>query len=543
MFANFEVCKAGLVSATPSRRYQRTSTGCLQCRQRKKKCDERQPRCSSCLKYGTTCQRGPDSKSHSRVSSSSGLLGGSSPPSPSDALARSPSSVFSTDSMDSHGSVSSKLVPFDSTYPLASSARIADTLVQDKQWNGFGAASLSMGSNVRSLELVAFNLASEHRVLDFILEKIEVLIMPRYVSPKLSILYIALPLAVASPAMKNALMACGFALLSQNSLGTEDSIQAKSYQCKALNDLAGNLLEGLEEQNLATILLLHLFEKITCDSVHSKRLHLLGANDFINSSQKGATGRPAPTRHHIQLIEACTYHIALSSTFSGISLPPFHTNHVSKLLDLLRNSSEDPRNMWKDSSLIGVAHDMLDAIFRSSLLLRQMPLTIPNLQYAQELRVMVFNWRWDSPEGHIIEQGGETELSPPESMVKTGELYRLACLLLLEKILEPSLRSSDQVPRSLVTEFCQIIRQLSPEDTKQSVHLWPLLIMGTAAQTQSERELFLAPLQHTPNTFGFGNRTQGCTFLIRSWGLGEGSDGALGLDILLRDDLLSEVFI
>ncbi|KAH9208402.1 fungal-specific transcription factor domain-containing protein [Leptodontidium sp. 2 PMI_412] len=543
MFANFEVCKAGLVTATPSRRHQRTSTGCLQCRQRKKKCDERRPICSSCLKYGTTCERGRNSKHHSRARSSSGLPGESGRPSPSNALAQSPSSDFSAYSIDSHCSLSSELVPLDSTYPVTTHSRIQDSLVQERHWNDFEVSFLSMGSNVRSLELVAFNLSSEHRVLDFLLEKIEALIMPRYISPKLSILYIALPLAVASPAMKNALMACGFALLSQASSGTEDSIQAKSYQCKALNDLAGNLLEGLEEQNLATILLLHLFEKITCDSVHSKRLHLLGANDFINSSQRAATSRSAPTRHHIQLIEACTYHIALSSTFSGISLPLFHTDHVSKLLELLRKASEDPRNMWKDSSLIGVSHDMLDAIFRTSLLLRQLPLTVPNRRYALELKEVVFNWQWDSPHGQVIEHGGETEPRPPETMIKTGELYRLACLLLLEKILEPSLRSSDQVPRNLVTEFCQLIRQLSPEDTKQSVYLWPLLIMGTAAETHSERELFLAPLQHNPNTFGFGNRTQGCTFLIRSWGLGESSDGVLGLDILLRDDLLCEVFI
>lgn len=282
MFANFEVCKAGLVTATPSRRHQRTSTGCLQCkqalyrfstyrvprlvtkpnpgRQRKKKCDERRPICSSCLKYGTTCERGRNSKHHSRARSSSGLPGESGPPSPSNALAQSPSSDFSAYSIDSHCSLSSELVPLDSTYPVTTHSRIQDSLVQERHWSDFEVSFLSMGSNVRSLELVAFNLSSEHRVLDFLLEKIEALIMPRYISPKLSILYIALPLAVASPAMKNALMACGFALLSQASSGTEDSIQAKSYQCKALNDLAGNLLEGLEEQNLATILLLHLFE-------------------------------------------------------------------------------------------------------------------------------------------------------------------------------------------------------------------------------------------------------------------------------------------
>ncbi|KAH7323641.1 fungal-specific transcription factor domain-containing protein [Rhexocercosporidium sp. MPI-PUGE-AT-0058] len=367
--------------------------------------------------------------------------------------------------------------------------------------------------------------------------------MPRYISPKLSMLNMTLSLAVASAATKNALMACGFALLSQTSSGTEDGIQAKSYQCKALNELAVNLLEGSQEQNLSTILLLHLFEEISCDSVNAKRLHLLGANSLITSSQKAITRNSASTKFHTQLVEVYTYHVALSSTFSGVSLLPFQTDHVSKLLKLLEKASGDPKNMWKESSLIGVSHGIFDAIFRSSLLLRQLPLTEPNRIYALELRETVLNWRWDSPDWEVTENDSENSSSPPEAMIKTGLLYRLACFLLLEKILEPSLTSSDKVSRNLVTEFCQTIRQLSPEDIKQAFHLWPLLIMGTAAQTSSERELFLTPLQNNPNTFGFGNRIQGCTFLIRCWGLVESSDGVLGLDILLRDDLLCEVFI
>ncbi|KAH3676088.1 hypothetical protein WICMUC_002385 [Wickerhamomyces mucosus] len=39
-----------------SKKFERTQTGCLQCRQKKKKCDGRRPSCLSCLKKGIQCE-------------------------------------------------------------------------------------------------------------------------------------------------------------------------------------------------------------------------------------------------------------------------------------------------------------------------------------------------------------------------------------------------------------------------------------------------------------------------------------------------------
>ncbi|KAH3686027.1 hypothetical protein WICPIJ_003027 [Wickerhamomyces pijperi] len=39
-----------------SRKFERTQTGCLQCRKKKKKCDGRRPSCVSCTKRGSVCQ-------------------------------------------------------------------------------------------------------------------------------------------------------------------------------------------------------------------------------------------------------------------------------------------------------------------------------------------------------------------------------------------------------------------------------------------------------------------------------------------------------
>lgn len=39
-----------------SRKFERTQTGCLQCRQKKKKCDGAKPECLSCSKKGIKCE-------------------------------------------------------------------------------------------------------------------------------------------------------------------------------------------------------------------------------------------------------------------------------------------------------------------------------------------------------------------------------------------------------------------------------------------------------------------------------------------------------
>jgi hypothetical protein len=67
--------------------------------------------------------------------------------------------------------------------------------------------------------------------------------------------------------------------------------------------------------------------------------------------------------------------------------------------------------------------------------------------------------------------------------------------------------------------------------------------MGSAANSPTEHAIFSAPFEYNKITASFGNRDQGYSFLLRCWAEDGGLDGPLGLDILLQDDILCEMFI
>jgi hypothetical protein len=120
---------------------------------------------------------------------------------------------------------------------------------------------------------------------------------------------------------------------------------------------------------------------------------------------------------------------------------------------------------------MGVSHGIFDVIFRSSLLRRQLPLRSLGRHYGQTLKITLVEWEWPGSVGGNAEISGQFMPSPPEKMLRTGQLYRLACLLLLEKVLNISLKSSDDISRCLIGEFCQILLEAPSEDTGQAVHL------------------------------------------------------------------------
>jgi hypothetical protein len=75
--------------------------------------------------------------------------------------------------------------------------------------------------------------------------------------------------------------------------------------------------------------------------------------------------------------------------------------------------------------------------------------------------------------------------------------------------------------------------------------MWPSLILGCAALTPAERTLFSAPFEDCArgSGLGMGSAVQAYKLLRKAWEFDIGSGKELGLDILLRDDLLCGVFL
>ena len=199
-----------------------------------------------------------------------------------------------------------------------------------------------------------------------------------------------------------------------------------------------------------------------------------------------------------------------------------------------------PNLLWQESTLLGVSHRLFDIMFRTSLLRRRLPLIDSDRDKASRLKDELQDWHWSKTCDNSI---ATSDVEPPEGMLLTAALYRLACLLLVEKVMDTSIQSIHHIARAIVIQASQVICQIPADDLERSIHSWPLLILGFAAVTGWERALFSAPFEQAEGSLRFGHAAQAYDLLQRSWFSHDEAGQVLGLNTLLRDDLLCQIFI
>lgn len=228
------------------------------------------------------------------------------------------------------------------------------------------------------------------------------------------------------------------------------------------------------------------------------------------------------------LLEAYIYHVVISGIFSGIASPSLPDNHVSEHLHLISKSFRklSPGPLWTLNAILGLSHDLFDIAFRISQLRRRMPLRGPDLFKASELEDRLGEWE--------ITATFDGRREPPLEMVVAANLYHLACLLLLHKLQNPRLISSDLFSRTIVLKAVEFIEQLPQTGTHVFVLMWPLLVVGSAAVIEDHRAIFRSPFERAN---GFGHAVQVARLLQYAWSFDDSLGRDLGLDVLFREDL------
>lgn len=394
-------------------------------------------------------------------------------------------------------------------------------------------------ANLESPFFTVFSETIERKALQSLTTKFDSMVTPTYINPELSILVHGLPLAIHYPAVKNAFTACGLALLFKETLNANDYQTSLKYYNKAINIVATELMTLPEESNISAALLLHIFEEILCDVVAPRRLHINGIQSLVMSAFSRA---PPLTVHQILLLEAYIYRVVVSSIFSGIESAPLPDTYVQNLLRILYESSErlQPGPTWRLSALIGSSHEAFDLVFRISQLRRRIPLQGSDIAEASHLQLVLYNL------GSVIQSeshGSIPENHPPEQMTITTQLYLLASSLLLQKVQHLSLAAQDALPQSIMQTAVVLFPQLPNEDLVQPILTWPSLILGTAAITPSDRAMFIALFEASMRKKDSGSATQASQILKKCWEIDPSTGSELGMDILLRNDLLRTVFL
>ena len=192
------------------------------------------------------------------------------------------------------------------------------------------------------------------------------------------------------------------------------------------------------------------------------------------------------------------------------------------------------------SSPAAVAYDIFDWIFRLSFLRLNVPLTEWHLTEARGILANLERWQ---PVWSYSEPAQQHLASLPTEVIQMAELYRCACLIFAHKVIDPDLTQVDATIRSYICQGIDLLDTIAESklgDT--SLMIWPIFILGLAASTKEEQSACQRPLQYLLSTCGIGC-TQGILDLLHhAWEdqSGTGSNG-LGLDILFRDDLLSQI--
>ena len=258
------------------------------------------------------------------------------------------------------------------------------------------------------------------------------------------------------------------------------------------------------------------------------------------------TSQVPRTRLQKAVLEEYIFQSAIASTFTPIK----DTNgtryeHLEDLLQHLVGNQQTHQfwRDWRESAILGVSHDLFNCIFKLSYLRRKVPLQGDNLIEAIRICSQLQAWRPLSVTT-LIGLDDVTHSVPPWEMIIMSRLYHTATMIYVNKILDPTLSTSQPVVREMVGRGQRILQDVPDHKWQQaSVLIWPLLILGISAISPEERECFYRPLEYLLLATNLGCVKPVLSLLGYSWNLyPKGPTGeCLGLDILFRDDLLSGV--
>jgi Fungal specific transcription factor domain len=208
---------------------------------------------------------------------------------------------------------------------------------------------------------------------------------------------------------------------------------------------------------------------------------------------------------------------------------------IQRLLEQIQQSEEEnsPNNRLGLYSL-SIALQLFDYVFKLSYLRWHLPLSGWQLSEAEAiLASLQRNW---------LALCGLSKSTIPPGAVLMVELFRCACLIVALKILNPELTPDHDVVRQHVGFGINLLDSIPDNRLKDtSLLIWPVFVLGIAATTCEEENSCLRPLQYLFNVCGIGSMGAVIDILAQAWSHVGSKNKRLGLDVLFRPDLLSEV--
>ncbi|KAF4957904.1 hypothetical protein FGADI_2733 [Fusarium gaditjirri] len=361
-----------------------------------------------------------------------------------------------------------------------------------------------------------------------------------------------------SRSMLHAWLACSSIIISQ--LQPSWRIHALQQHSDALKQLRLNTKSEsslTQDYNIATVLLLHVFERFENSTTESLTYLSVMAPLCL------ALDQPPQNTPQALVLETLVYHVAINSVFRPSYLRSYHD--LSKIIKLwskspVLKSDASSSGFVKAGLSAWLPIEFFDILFKVSHLLHHRLTVAPDCIHSrlQELRrrmhecqVRLGNIEQIEPTATATNQ----ELSSTNRDIESFHMrrvYSIAIELLIAKLEKPILRAEDPLVVSLCETALHHLARVRYDFTSL---LWAIAVLGTGMTTAKSQDLITLHVEAMKHFAGGRTVRSVVEFLSCAWRprpldqpvLADAADGgntcSLGLDILFEQSLLRTVIL
>ncbi|RAL17474.1 Zn(II)2Cys6 transcription factor [Aspergillus homomorphus CBS 101889] len=417
------------------KQYQRSTTGCIMCRTRKKKCDEQHPICTGCQRNGLICewpsaerpQRKPRRPQHHHLPQ----MGYALPPHIASMI-----TVFAVPNAD----IVNRLLSHFTDY--------------SPRW---------------------LSTRTESRRSEF--------------------LYHLIPAAMDSPLILKCILTVAAAdLIKYDSSNVGLKGAAVEYYGQALASIreagfmhhvtvTGWLIHD-SDYTLLAVLLICLHEIQNFSNVERLLPHLNAAATLFSQRLDDT---PPNSELRKLLSEMFCYFFALTTFTHG---PYLAVHRGSSIVESFLTSSHDT------GAIIGTAQQVFLIIFRASNLIQQAKKTGMPLNAAIKTKLTAMERQLHCLQNKTLPpfDTGYTDMEEQGDAIMS-ELYRLGCILYLKRTIDPSIDMKSDTVQAHVTDFIRLLKLLPPHHPVNCIFCWPLVAVGLCTTLHAHQRIITTRLK------------------------------------------------
>ncbi|CAG9983776.1 unnamed protein product [Clonostachys byssicola] len=434
----------------------RSRNGCQQCRQRKRKCDEQHPRCLACIERDLPCnwQRNPSRRRQ---------------------LARR-----------SHNFNKDFTLPQE-MQPLVTVFAIPSTPIQERllsYFNTNGPLWLTSGGNVEASSGVIIPVALQSPLVMNCLLTVAAGDLAKYQPANTEMNSLACgfygqAIAGIHSALKNKISST---LQPGLTSPGKSSSYSGSNSHHSSNNPGPHPSAQLGDELLLAVILLCVHEAVNFSTISRIFPHLVAAVTLCNGQSFASDTLNTELRG--LFFEVLCYLLTLTSFSHGHSLP-LHLI-TPRVFTTLFSAPEG----YKGVLLGNQCREIFSLILRVSMLQRRLispfDLDETNVTELRDLKSQ-------------LERGYTTNIKTEETAASNdmavSELYRIACLIYVEKMLNAELEDSSEAIQNEIALFISTLNSVPPSSPANNILTWPLFVAGMSAIVPSHRRLIIGRLK------------------------------------------------